>query len=557
MIKKFTLLLLAMVAVVNMAKADVEWTIWEGTATASNVTMNPVDFTNVEAGDIMYVYASSALAHRGLAAQLTSGWTWTDESSLMKPVDIDGKNDYYYVINAAFVTLLASSDTKSFIVTNYGSGTITKVTIKKKNSMIKHELSSAVVSFGCWGASYTVNTMPTVKDGDYLYMPASKATPPVTDKYDWMWNGTRYSDQATFNSTTKELNFSGANGYWGVTVNDTRLNKYSAGNTVTVEFASAITSAVTLKATYSTTKIDAADLTVSQSATSGATSVSLTIPTTSTYIGAIYLESSAVQTVTLNSANATYSNDDPYYQTQFSYGDGWTSLYSVNSFTHDNWKTVASSSDATTLSSNSLHVGGSFYNATGLYLYHPVTSFSIGSIGLATFCADVAVNIPDGINAYWASVSGDYNNVILTKITDGKIPANTGVIIEGAEGSVVEFTTTETATTYPSNILVGVTDDTAMTEGDFVLYNDGGTAEFRKVTASTLKANKAYIPKAKVTVALSRGLGIKFGDGTTSINKVVTEQKTDSEGIFTLSGQRVNQPSKGIYIVNGKKMIFK
>ena len=31
-----------------------------------------------------------------------------------------------------------------------------------------------------------------------------------------------------------------------------------------------------------------------------------------------------------------------------------------------------------------------------------------------------------------------------------------------------------------------------MTAGDYVLYNNSGTAEFRKVTATELAANKAY-----------------------------------------------------------------
>jgi hypothetical protein len=44
---------------------------------------------------------------------------------------------------------------------------------------------------------------------------------------------------------------------------------------------------------------------------------------------------------------------------------------------------------------------------------------------------------------------------------------------------------------------------------------------------------------------------------TTAINTVEGEQKMPANAIFTLSGQRVEQPGKGLYIVGGRKVIFK
>ena len=210
--------------------------------------------------------------------------------------------------------------------------------------------------------------------------------------------------------------------------------------------------------------------------------------------------------------------------------------------------------DASLVSTHAMGVTGYCYDLTEVAYYHPVTSFSIGSIGMATFCANVAVSVPNGIEAYYATV--DDNKIVLTKIGDGVIPANTGVIIKGDEGSVVEFAATTTESTYPTNVLTGVTTATPMTAGDYVLYNNNGTAEFRKVTATNLAANKAYLPAAKLN-STAPALSVVFGDDEiTSIATPKTTVVTDDQ-YYDLSGRRIAQPTKGIYIKNGKKIIVK
>lgn len=210
--------------------------------------------------------------------------------------------------------------------------------------------------------------------------------------------------------------------------------------------------------------------------------------------------------------------------------------------------------DASLVSTHAMGVTGYCYDLTEVAYFHPVTSFSIGSIGMATFCANVAVSVPEGIEAYYATVSD--NKIVLTKIDDGVIPANTGVIIKGDEGSVVEFTATTTESTCLTNVLTGVTTAKPMTPGDYVLYNNNGTAEFRQVTASNLAANKAYLPAAKLN-STAPALSVVFGDDeTTSIATPKTAVVIDDQ-YYDLSGRRIAQPTKGIYIKNGKKIIVK
>jgi hypothetical protein len=90
--------------------------------------------------------------------------------------------------------------------------------------------------------------------------------------------------------------------------------------------------------------------------------------------------------------------------------------------------------------------------------------------------------------------------------------------------------------------------------------------------------NKCYLelPTSMVAVASTRGvdnyileeaeiikLPISFrslgndGDGTTGINVQSSMFNVPSDAYYTLQGQRVVKPSKGLYIKNGKKVVIK
>ena len=51
--------------------------------------------------------------------------------------------------------------------------------------------------------------------------------------------------------------------------------------------------------------------------------------------------------------------------------------------------------------------------------------------------------------------------------------------------------------------------------------------------------------------------GLWFDDGETTSIKQVEALGLKVEGYYNLNGQRVAQPTKGLYIVNGKKVVIK
>jgi hypothetical protein len=156
-----------------------------------------------------------------------------------------------------------------------------------------------------------------------------------------------------------------------------------------------------------------------------------------------------------------------WWQAQFYYD--WANLYNVNSVDHDIW-TEIQDADVSNITNNVFHLKGQYYNCTGVYLYHPINSFSIGSIGMATFSADQQVTAPANVIAYKATVNGSC--VSLTPFTNNVIPANTGAIIKGDEGAVLEFTASSESTSETSGLTacISATDVTTLAESGYDLY---------------------------------------------------------------------------------------
>jgi hypothetical protein len=76
-----------------------------------------------------------------------------------------------------------------------------------------------------------------------------------------------------------------------------------------------------------------------------------------------------------------------------------------------------------------------------------------------------------------------------------------------------------------------------------------------KVDAGTVPAGKALLPASEVSATGAR-LAFVFGGEATGISGTLKANGEDSV-LYNLSGQRVENPTKGLYIVNGKKVIIK
>ncbi len=176
---------------------------------------------------------------------------------------------------------------------------------------------------------------------------------------------------------------------------------------------------------------------------------------------------------------------------------------------------------------------------------------TVTSAGYATCVTKAKTDFSktDGITAYIASVNG--SKVKLTEVT--KVPAGTGVILKGAAADYTLQPTTEATDDITGNELL-VSNGTVTGDGTIYVLgqNSEGKVGFGLLkTGEVLAAGKAYL---KISDA-SRSF-IDIDDNVTGIQQV-KGSKSQVESYYNLNGQRVAQPTKGVYIVNGKKIIIK
>lgn len=152
------------------------------------------------------------------------------------------------------------------------------------------------------------------------------------------------------------------------------------------------------------------------------------------------------------------------------------------------------------------------------------------------------------------------------------VPANEPLVIEAAAGNYPLWFTTSTKTSWKNdsmNDLEGTDFETDLTDdANYYFYglslnksSEAGSVGFYWMNATgaafTNGAHKAYLKLAKSTLAGSQAVnGFPFNGSTTGIEQI--EAGADAKNaIYDLSGRRVNKAAKGIYILNGKKVLVK
>lgn len=167
----------------------------------------------------------------------------------------------------------------------------------------------------------------------------------------------------------------------------------------------------------------------------------------------------------------------------------------------------------------------------------------------ATFCAPFGVTVAD-TKANTLVMDASKKFVTLNEIAE--VPANTGVLLVNETGATTATVTINdaAAATVANNALVGTLAPHAKAAGDLFLGNNEGVVGFYDWAGTSLAANRAYIPAA--TAAGVRAL--LFDNTTTGVNAATLNNA--SQKVFDLQGRRVQKAQKGLYIVNGKKVVL-
>ena len=221
----------------------------------------------------------------------------------------------------------------------------------------------------------------------------------------------------------------------------------------------------------------------------------------------------------------------------------------------------------------SVHGNKNIYIARVAVVLTHVTG-TVGANGYTTFASSYPLDLTDanrpaGLKAYKATRDGA--NLTFTALNQ-TVPAGTGLLLLGeTKGGNYDIPVAASGDAVSSNALVGVIAPTAKQSdpsGNYYFVMKKAASEsdalvFAPLSTSsavTIPAGKAYVevpnsafsgPANELTISFEE-------DGDVTGIQNLTPALSKGEGaVFDLQGRQVTQPTKGLYIVNGKKVVLK
>ena len=201
----------------------------------------------------------------------------------------------------------------------------------------------------------------------------------------------------------------------------------------------------------------------------------------------------------------------------------------------------------------------------------------MNSIGIMTYSGVNSLDFTNvsGLSAYVALSDADGNgNITLTRTY--KPAGLTGMVLCGEPSTsyIVPTVKDKDPDYYQNNLLrhVIVATEIDKTDGiftNYILAKKNGNVGFYPLSGKgTLKPYSAYL-QLHIDPIKSRGLVLNFEEEGTPTGVVHTEiteglarrpagesQSTEmADAIYDLQGRRIEKPKKGLYIVNGKKVL--
>lgn len=252
-------------------------------------------------------------------------------------------------------------------------------------------------------------------------------------------------------------------------------------------------------------------------------------------------------------------------------GNNTTTVYFSNSkSTAEDGKGVVSGTGYYTITLNvsSLNLNTGYITANGdiriwdikvTYDVPTVVPVAVSQYEWATFVYNEPLDFSGSeVNAY--VVNGHEGNA-LVKDQVTRVAANTPLLLSAASGNY-NITVAESGTSYAgSNKLVaGEGEAISAEEGKtkYVLSVADSKAVFKRIgsTSATVGTSKAYLQFDENVAAPV--FGFEEWAETTGLDPVISNHCPEStvRGYYNLAGQRVAQPVRGLYIVDGRKIVF-
>ena len=234
--------------------------------------------------------------------------------------------------------------------------------------------------------------------------------------------------------------------------------------------------------------------------------------------------------------------------------DGYATALAGSTWTN---ATAVASSKTVTITPNdgtnaiSAVIGGTTGHSSVVINLGKSFDVKLNSAGFATFAAPAPLDYSDDseFSAWQITDANSSTGVITFSQITGAVAAGTGVLLMGTPSATISVpVVTSGSDISATNMLVGFTTATDVAADTY--YGLSGD-EFVKVNAGTVPAGKALLPVSSVDV---KAFTFVFEDAT-GIESIQNSKSEIQNTIFDLSGRRVVKPTKGLYIVNGKKIV--
>lgn len=243
-------------------------------------------------------------------------------------------------------------------------------------------------------------------------------------------------------------------------------------------------------------------------------------------------------------------------------------------------KTDGKKTETIEIKGNYQYIGINSSNTRALYLnsitiiWEKVGTFPLTTAQYGTYYTEDAFVMPEGVLGYTiTSEGGQTLKFNETYAAGAVVPAKTALLLKATEKLTANkdytYTIVNSTEVAPTNNLLhgSVAEATTNVEGAKAYYKLANNKVeglgfyygAENGVAFTNGAHKAYL--AVMTETMSQMRGFSFDSMTTGINHVVANaEHAKSTVIYDLNGRRVNSlnaAAKGVYIVNGKKVIVK
>ena len=365
-------------------------------------------------------------------------------------------------------------------------------------------------------------------------------------------------------------------------------------------------------------EIPASVTTIGEEAFNNTALTSIEIPASVTSIGnGAFIDCEKLTSITVAEGNANYSNDtngvlfNKYKTTLIKYpkGNNADSYVIPTGVTSICEKAFAGCEDleTVTLPDDVTSIGDDAFNNTALTsiaIPASVTSIGKGAFHLCSSLASVTLNSNPTIGeeaffynttvtmnlaaaevggAHWTTFYNNYGNfqadentevykgtvsdskLLLTPISDKIVNAGNAVILKSTGNPVMTLTATNSSDTQ-ANDLKGLSVRTLASDVKtnysantiYVMGNKSNKFGFHKYTGEYMPANKAFLALGSGSSAPLR-MVIDDDEETTGVASMADGIDNMSDEWYTLDGRKLNSKptTKGLYIVNGKKVMIK